>query len=765
MIDENGNLSDQFLDANVSWRRLMDVFPNALLIEYLGKVVFVNDECVRLFRATCDEELLGRSVSDLTIPEQKEQIKQFLETILTNLKNAPPVDAFLPRDGQNPIMVQLHAVPVRFEPVGNALFIWLHDLSDRQQAMEMKFRTENQFRNILDTAMDGIISIDQTQTIVVFNRAAEAIFGWRADEVLGQSIDRLIPTRYLATHRQHVEQFGNGEIPIRRMGVQRTVMAVRATGEEFPIEASISHTMIDGSRLYTVILRDVSEATRHRQQIEQQSQMLDRVSDAVSVVDRDDKIIFWNRGAERLFGWSVEEAIGQTASKLFYRGDFDESVALQMAGDGNSWSGELKKLTRSEKTVIVDHRRTRLQTDRGDDKGYICIDIDITTRKKQERLSHRSQRLESIGTLAGGIAHDLNNVLTPILMGAKLLESERPNIDRRGLLTTMLASAQRGAALIQQLLSFAGGVRGERRPVHIDQIINETRGLLEHTFPKSILINSVVASDCPAVVGDSTELTQVLMNLSINARDAMPHGGSLLIEAEATHLNGNAQRMHPLAKPGPYLVVSVTDTGSGMTHEVLDRIFDPFFTTKEFGRGTGLGLATVQGIVTSYGGFVLVYSEMGRGSKFSIFLPATVDDSESTSAPISLATEVKMEGLVLIVDDEPTIREMTTAFLVACGYRVMTAEDGNAAIATFTRHRDEVSVVLLDMMMPGMDGLQTLDRLLQIDPKVKVIACSGLRTAHRETEVLERGAKQFLPKPYSDQQLLHALSNAIGTHS
>ena len=298
--------------------------------------------------------------------------------------------------------------------------------------------------------------------------------------------------------------------------------------------------------------------------------------------------------------------------------------------------------------------------------------------------------------------------------------------------------------------------------MQIEQIIDETRGLVEHTLPKSIAIKTVVAGNCPDVLGDSTELTQVLMNLCINARDAMANGGNLLIEAEATRLNGNAPLMHPLAKPGPYLVVSVTDTGTGMSHEVLDRIFDPFFTTKEFGRGTGLGLATVQGIVTSHGGFVLVYSELGRGSKFSIYLPAIEDISEPHIPTVNRPTEVQIGGFVLIVDDEPTIREMTTAFLESCGYRVLTAEDGNAAIAIFSRHRHEISAVLLDMMMPGIDGLQTLDRLLQIDPNAKVIACSGLRTGHRDTEVLERGAKQFLPKPYSDQQLLQALSQAIG---
>ena len=427
----------------------------------------------------------------------------------------------------------------------------------------------------------------------------------------------------------------------------------------------------------------------------------------------------------------------------------------------DSWSGELKMTTRGGKTVIVDHRRTALKNETGGIKGYLCIDIDITNRKKQELLLNRSQRLESIGTLAGGIAHDLNNVLTPILMGAKLLSSDRAPANRQGLLNTMVASAQRGAGLIQKMLSFAGGIRGDRSPVRIDQIVNETRGLMEHTLPKSIQIESSVDADCPTVSGDSTEISQILMNLCINARDAMPDGGKLLIEAKPITLNGNSAKVHPEGKPGSYLLLSVTDTGAGMSSEVLDRIFDPFFTTKDIGKGTGLGLATVQGIVKSHGGFILVYSEVGRGSKFSVYLPAfesTKSDSDTTSIT---AAESGNGRLVLLVDDEITILQMASAALETAGYRVVTASNGDEAIAIFSQRRDEISAVLLDMMMPGMDGLQTLDRLLILQPQVKVIACSGLRTTRREVEVLQRGAKAFLPKPYSDHHLLLALSKAL----
>ena len=638
--------------------------------------------------------------------------------------------------------------------------------SERQRDSEDRLRSEIQVRNILDTAMDGIISVDEQQKILLFNAAAEAIFGWRADQVLGQPIDLLIPDRFRPQHGHNIEQFGRGDIQQRRMNVQRTVMALRASGEEFPIEASISKATVNDEKIYTVILRDVTEAVRYRQQIEQQSQMLEQVSDAVSVVDLHGKITYWNQAATRLFGWTAEEVLGRNAHELLYRGD--PQVLSDMQRETNarrSWAGELTKVTRSGNKVIVEHRHTVLRDEAGAAKGYLCIDIDITDRKKRERAANRSQRLESIGTLAGGIAHDLNNVLTPILMGAKLLASGRATGDRQGLLDTMVASAQRAAGLVQQVLAFAGGIRGERSPVRMDQIITETRGLLEHTLPKSIQIETTVDADCPPVLGDATELSQVLMNLSINARDAMPDGGTLTIEVTSILLDGNASQLDPAARPGRYVLLKVSDTGSGMTPDVLDRIFDPFFTTKEVGKGTGLGLATVQGIVKSSGGFINVYSEPGLGTMFSIYLPAVVPIEAAPSAPGEPPDESGLGRTVLLVDDEAFILQMTAAVLEGADYRVLTARDGAAAITMFSQHRDEISAVLLDVMMPGLDGLQTLDQLRRIDPEVVVVACSGLRTAQREAEVLERGAKAFLPKPYSEAQLLETLSQVLKVRS
>lgn len=762
MVESTDGAAHDLLDAQVSCRHLIDISPDAVVIHHLDRIILVNDESLRLFEVSNRSELLGRSMLELFPADVRSFARSRFDNVIIEHQQAPLVETTVCRSDGTPAFVQMLAIPVPRSDGSTAVLVALRDISASKRAKAESQRSENQVRMILETAMDGIISIDEQQKIILFNRAAETIFGWKADEVLGRSVETLIPSRFASQHHQSVEQFGRGQIPSRRMSVHRQVLALRSSGEEFPIEASISHTKIDEQRVYTVILRDVTELVHHRRQIEQQSQMLDHVSDAVSVIDAAGRITYWNQAAHELFGWSTSEVLGQDANTLLNRVETRLlSDVLRQTQDRHSWSGELNLTTREGKTITVEHRSTILKNSSGEIEGYLFIDIDITNRKKREQLANRSQRLESIGTLASGIAHDLNNVLTPILMGAKLLSSDRPAANRAGLLDTMVASAQRGAALIQQLLSFAGGVRGEQSPIRIEKLVGETRGLLEHTLPKSIEIRTRVAENCPAVIGDSTELTQILMNLCVNARDAMPDGGTLTIEADQVKLNGTAAPLHPDARPGTYLLVTVADTGMGMSQEVLNRIFDPFFTTKEVGKGTGIGLATVQGIVKSHGGFIIVYSELNQGSKFSIYLPAIPAVEAAKVAGTFAADDLAHGELILLVDDETMIRNMTSAVLELAGYRVFTASDGAAAISCVLEHPNEISVVLMDMMMPGLSGLETLERIRQIESRIQVIACSGLWTNQRESEVMERGATAFLPKPYSDQQLLQLLAQTL----
>ncbi|MHC5594650.1 MAG: hybrid sensor histidine kinase/response regulator, partial [Nostoc sp.] len=385
----------------------------------------------------------------------------------------------------------------------------------------------------------------------------------------------------------------------------------------------------------------------------------------------------------------------------------------------------------------------------------------ITEKKHLEAQLFRAQRLESIGTLASGIAHDLNNILTPILAGAQLLTLKFPDADERTrhLLEILEINARRGADLVKQVLSFARGVEGKRITLQLKHLIVEVAKILKETFPKSIEISTDVPQDLWMVSGDSTQLHQVLMNLCVNARDAMANGGSLSISAENLVIDENYARMNLEAKEGTYTVITICDTGVGIPREILDRIFEPFFTTKDVGQGTGLGLSTVLGIIKSHGGFVNVYSEPGSGTSFKVYLPAV--EGMETLSPEHLPPQIGNGELILVVDDEVAIQEITRTSLEAHNYKTLIASDGIEAIALYAKNMDKINVVLMDIMLPSLDGLTAIRTLQKINPQVRIIASSGLMSDNKLSAVAAIGVNTFLSKPYTVNELLLSLEKIL----
>lgn len=391
----------------------------------------------------------------------------------------------------------------------------------------------------------------------------------------------------------------------------------------------------------------------------------------------------------------------------------------------------------------------------------MVVNTDITEKKQLEAQFLRAQRLESIGTLASGIAHDLNNILTPILSIAQLLPLKLPEADTQTqhLFELLEGSARRGTALIKQVLSFSQGLEGEDIVLQIRHLVTEICKIIEETFPKLIELQVDMAADLWAVQGDATQLHQVLMNLCVNARDAMPNGGSLQLSVRNLRLDESYARMNLDAQVGHYIAITVADTGIGIAPELLDRVFDPFFTTKAVGRGTGLGLSTVLSIVKRHQGFLKIYSEVGQGTQVRVFLPAVAvtEEDRFPEAPLK-----RGEGeLILVVDDESTIRDVTRQSLEAYNYQVITAEDGIDAIACYAQNQGEIQVVLMDMMMPTMDGVTAIRTLHKMNHEVKIIAISGLMASNKVTAALEMGIKAFLNKPYTAKELLTTLDNVL----
>ena len=510
------------------------------------------------------------------------------------------------------------------------------------------------------------------------------------------------------------------------------------------------------------------ERQQSEEKIHEQAALLDLAYDAIMIRGLDDQVIFWNQGAVRLYGWTKEEAVNKQANELFYRKSQATKAKLddihQQIGKKGEWQGEFNQVTKAGENIVVQSRWTLVKDEAGNPQSYLVVNTNITEQKQLEAQFLRTQRLESLGTLAGGIAHDLNNILAPILGFARLLPLKIPDLDEqtKGFFQIMETNAQRGAALVKQILTFAQGQEGERGTIQIRHLIAEIKQIIAETFPKTIELEISAPKNLWTVNGDVNQLHQILMNLIVNARDAMLDGGKLIIKAENFRVDADYARLHLDASEGSYLLITVADTGMGIPPEIIDRIFEPFFTTKEIGRGTGLGLSTVIGIVKSHGGFVDVASDIReetRGTQVKVFLPA----SEAVVTAIEETEEIPQGNgeLILVVDDETSILEVTKATLEACNYKVLTANNGIDAIAIYTRDQDIIDLVLIDMIMPSMSGQTLIRTLKKIAPETKVIAVSGLVSSRELIAELDNSIIAFINKPYVNDELLKTIHQIV----
>src|SRR5688572_2544505 len=513
---------------------------------------------------------------------------------------------------------------------------------------------------------------------------------------------------------------------------------------------------------YVAIRNDITERKRAEQQIREQAALLDQAQDAILVRDLDQNVLFWNKGAEKIYGWTAEEVVGKNITELFGK---QYSAQLTHAREAviqnGEWQGEIHQTRRDGAEIIVESRWTLVRDEKSQTTSILVINTDITEKKRMESQFLRAQRMESIGTLAGGIAHDLNNVLSPILMAIDMLTLKATDETSKKWLEVLRTNAERGGNMVRQVLSFARGVEGERVALQPKHLIKEIVKILRETLPKSIEIAYRLADDLWIISADATHMHQVLMNLCLNAREARPVGGSISIKAENIFVDENYARMHIEAKAGRFVVISVSDTGPGMSPEIQNRIFEPFFTTKEMTKGTGLGLSTALSIVKSHGGFINVYSELHKGSQFALYLPALNTPGSVDAAVAQTDLPLGNGELILVVDDEDSIREITRGTLETFGYRVLTASDGTEALALYADKKNEIAAVLTDMVMPFMDGPATIRALQRMNPKVRILAASGLGTGHHAGEGVLEGVAVFLNKPYTAEKLLKTLAEVL----
>ncbi len=595
---------------------------------------------------------------------------------------------------------------------------------------------------------------NETLAFLAVNDAAVDLYGFSRDEFYQLTMDEIANPDQSAVEPDRQNDAGGPAptTPWRHRRKDGTFLRVESTWHEIPF---------GGREAVLVLTIDRTEQYRAEQRNREQARLLDLASDAIIVRDLRHRVVFWNRGAERLYGWTAAEVRGQLVTELF-SGDAEAYLTAQVALlEIGEWSGQFNHNAKDGRKLAVNSRWTLVRNDDDKPDSVLVIDTDMTEQKKLESQFLRAQRQESIGTLASGIAHDLNNILSPILMSVTLLRRNMKSPEEERMLNIVENSAERGAGIVKQVLTFARGVEGERVLLQPKHLVSELSKIMAQTFPRNIDIQTNLPTELWTILGDATQLHQVLLNLCVNARDAMPDGGTLNLSAENVTVDEQLARMNPGAQLGPHVLVRAGDTGTGMSPETMDKIFDPFFTTKEVGKGTGLGLATVIGIVKSHGGFLSLQSELGIGTTFLVYLPASLEaTADAAHTPQTAPAKGKGER-ILVVDDEPPIREALVGTLESYGYHAYTAEDGSDALALYFQRKDEIDLVITDLAMAQMDGIALVRALRKVNPKVKVIVSSGHLQKDAQTVLTGLGVTTFLDKPYTADKMLRALREVL----
>lgn len=700
-------------------------------------------------------ELVGRMLPEVVCSEYAVDLRSRLRRV-AELGAAEEIDVRAPDDR----WWELRILPFGGETEQGVLVI-ASDVTEKRRSAAALRESEDKYRSLFRAMNEGFalhrmirdthgraVDFEYLEVSPSFERVTglppSAVEGRLASELFGAE---QIP--FLATYAR-VEETGLPEI---------------TTGFFSPLSRFYRISAFSPRKgLVAGVIADVSGERAAEERIREQARLLDLASDAIIVRDMRSRIRYWNASAERKYGWTASEAIGQDANDLLYPSEHrgEPAAAIEALLQSGEWSGELHHVSRSGARLVVESRMTLIRDEEGTPRSILSVNTDVTEKRTYEEQLLRAQRLEGLGALAGGIAHDLNNVLTPILAGVEILRSGERDETTQTLVDFIRSSAERGAAIVQQVLNFARGAKGERIDLQLRHVVKEIEMIVRETFPKSVELQVSLPSSLWLVRGDPTGLQQVLMNIVINARDAMPDGGRLTLRGENIDFGGAFAREHPGTRPVPYVKLTIEDTGTGIPAGVRDKIFDPFFTTKPPDKGSGLGLSISQSIVKGHGGFIEVASVEGKGSRFSIFLPAS-EESPWADRDHGGEGEPDARGkgeLILLVDDEPAIREVTRRILASSGYRVIACASGSEALEVYGRERDSVAVSIVDMVMPIMDGAATIRAIRALNPAARIISASGLMTEGAE-ELAQLRVDAFLLKPYTSSALIQMLLDVV----
>ncbi|MCL4512254.1 MAG: PAS domain S-box protein [Bacteroidetes bacterium] len=725
-----------------------------------GKILYLNSGGRRLLKLSENEKVGDSNIADIYPDSVKESIVR--EALPAAVRGGfwSGETTLQQRDGSE-VSVSQVIVAHKSTEDGIELVEFFSTIArdiSSQKRNEYELREkERRYRELADSLSEAVFETAADGLITFANQKAVESFGYsREDFEKGMNFLQLFAPSEEGILAEKFRQ------RLRKAKASSDeYLALRKNGRTFP--AMVYSTPIIHERkavgLRGIVI-DLSLQKEAQDRLREQAALIDIAPSAMFLIDMEGRITFWSKGAERVYKWKSPEVIGKKFSEFFDKKtatEIEAEMAFVMAS--GTWNGETNRVTKDGDEIVVEANWTLVRDNNGIPKSILISDINITEKKRLEEQYLRSQRMEGVGILVGGIAHDLNNVLAPILMAVELLKSRTADEKNLRVLTTLEESANRGADMVKQIFSFVRGSEEEKVPLNLKHVVNEVVSVIKQTFPKNVNISSSLANDLLPVMSDHGQLYQIMMNLCVNARDAMPLGGDLRISVRTMDVDKNLARMQAGAPSGKYTVVEVEDTGVGISPKIQPKIFEPFFTTKESDKKTGLGLSTVKNIIKSHGGFIDFVSKVGKGTKFVIYLPA-VEGEELAKEDGAVKQLHKGNGeTILVVDDELSMIEMTRNTLELYNYSVLTARDGSQAVAIYSDNKDKISAVVLDLMMPIMDGTATLAALRNVNPKLKAIIITGSNLQPGESLMLDANA--FLRKPYSAEVILNVLSDVL----
>lgn len=728
-----------------------------------GEILYANQLLADMMATTVDDIMQRRTIDVYEIdPQHRTSILELIKE-KGFVKNYP-IRRLRPDTGEyHWYLLSIHELVFDEQ---EALITTVYDISEQKNFEEELIKSQQRLSSIVDSAMDAILSIDSESRIVLFNKSAEKMFLTSAEDALGKPIERFIPIAARARHAEAVNQFKDGVEGTRYMRHSKTIGGMRSNGEEFPIEASISVIKTYAEKLSTVILRDVTEQRKVENKLREQASLLDIVPDAIIVCNLQFEIEYWSKGAEQVYGYTAEETIGRKAVDISCVGDEAEfTAAKNTVFATGEWRGEFWKSDKNGSKILIQGRWKLVRNDAQQPSAILITNSDITEKRSLQQQLYRAQRLESIGTLASGIAHDLNNILTPIVLGMELVKIKSTDVGTHEIIHRLITNVQRASGLIGQILTFAKGSSHEREPINVKQCIDEVVKMARETFPKEVSVDEQIPSEALLIDGNYTQIHQVIMNLCINARDAMiEKGGTLTISADYIVATESLLKRFIDAQPGRYVAITVQDTGKGIPVELQDKIYEPFFTTKEVGKGTGIGLTTVFAIVRNHGGFIQLESTENVGTKFTIFIPAQT--TSPCDAHYVHSTEISPGNtkVLLVIDDEELVRTSTVNILKEYGYTVYTASSGAEALALCTTLQHRLSAVVTDVVMPGMNGIELTTHIRKLFPDIPILATSGIMLQGDIIARLESGGvSAVLHKPFTAGTLLTTITQLLRT--